>query len=87
MFVAYQGGKDIKGSRDAFKEAFRFELINEETVWENMLIDRNTTVHTYDAESAREIFVRLLHYNKAFAELYEKLKKSYIIFLSNFTLR
>jgi nucleotidyltransferase substrate binding protein (TIGR01987 family) len=76
MFVEYQGGKDIKGSRDAFKEAFRFELINEESLWENMLIDRNTTVHTYDVDAAREIFVRLPVYHQALTQLLSKLRNN-----------
>jgi nucleotidyltransferase substrate binding protein (TIGR01987 family) len=76
MFVEYQGGKDIKGSRDAFKEAFRFELINEESLWENMLIDRNTTVHTYDVDAAREIFVRLPIYHQALTQLLSNLRSN-----------
>jgi nucleotidyltransferase substrate binding protein (TIGR01987 family) len=42
--------------KDVFKEAFRLEWIENETVFLNMLEDRNRTSHIYDEKTSREIF-------------------------------
>ena len=58
--AAYQG-LVASSPRQAFKAAFRIGVIDQadEDVWLDMIDDRNRTVHTYRAEIAQEIFVRV----------------------------
>ena len=63
-----------KNPRDCFKYANQNELINDYTVWMDMIEDRNILVHTYTFEESREIFEHLEEkYLKAFEFLYEKI--------------
>lgn len=54
-YAEYQGKIDIKGPRDAIREAFSMELITDGKEWMNMLTNRNLTSHTYNSETAEEI--------------------------------
>lgn len=54
-YFEYQGNFNIKGSRDASKEGFKFSLINDGKVWMQMIETRNLTLHTYDKETAEDI--------------------------------
>lgn len=62
--------------RDAFKEAFRLEWLNEEEPFLDMLEDKNKTSHIYDREASREIFKRIKeNYVSAFKIVLEKLTR------------
>jgi len=74
MFIEYKGGKEIKGSRDSFKEAYRFGLISGEKLWFDMMEDRNLTVHVYDMLTAHGIFNHLKPYCLAMIDLIENMK-------------
>lgn len=54
-FFYYQGNFEIRGSRDATREAMKFALISNGETWMDMIISRNKTTHTYDEEIARKI--------------------------------
>lgn len=54
-FFEYQGNFNIKGSRDAARESFKFSLINDGKIWLQMIETRNLTSHTYDKETAEEV--------------------------------
>jgi nucleotidyltransferase substrate binding protein (TIGR01987 family) len=54
-YAEYQGKIDIKGPRDAIREAFTMGLIVDGKEWLNMLTSRNLTSHTYNSETAEEI--------------------------------
>lgn len=54
-FFMYQGNPEIRGSRDATREAFQNNLIDEGDVWMDMIKSRNLTSHTYNEEVASEI--------------------------------
>lgn len=54
-FFIYQGNTEIRGSRDATREAFKYELITNGDGWMNMIKSRNLTSHTYNEEVATEI--------------------------------
>ncbi|WP_298772563.1 nucleotidyltransferase substrate binding protein [uncultured Shewanella sp.] len=45
----------IKSPRDAIKQAFQYELIEEGGLWLEALKDRNLTVHTYQEQTAKEV--------------------------------
>lgn len=64
----------VKNPRDCFKYANQNGLINDYTVWMDMIEDRNILVHTYTFEESREIFGHLKEkYLEAFEFLYEKI--------------
>jgi nucleotidyltransferase substrate binding protein (TIGR01987 family) len=49
------------GSKDATREAFKAELITNGDVWMEMIKSRNKTSHTYNEETAHEIFSKIIH--------------------------
>ena len=65
----------VKSPRQTFKEAFPLALI-QDSVWLEMLDDRNILAHTYDEEIAKKAVSTIREkYFPAFRELYMKLKK------------
>lgn len=59
-FFYYQGNAEIRGSRDATREAFKFGLISKGEIWMDMILSRNKTTHTYDEETAGKIVQSIL---------------------------
>ncbi|WP_373056707.1 nucleotidyltransferase substrate binding protein [Zunongwangia sp. H14] len=73
-YFAYQGNPEIRGSRDATREAFKFGLIKDGDTWMDMIISRNRTTHTYDEETAIEIVDAILEkYAAQFNNFKEKM--------------
>ena len=54
------GTRDIYGSKDTTREAFRNGLVNDGDVWMDMIVSRNLTSHTYDEATASRISARIL---------------------------
>lgn len=54
-YFTYQGNTAITGSRDATREAFKFNLIQDGEGWMEMIQSRNQTSHTYNLQIANEI--------------------------------
>jgi nucleotidyltransferase substrate binding protein (TIGR01987 family) len=54
-YFAYRGNSAIMGSRDATREAFQHNLINDGEGWMEMIKSRNMTSHTYNQDIADEI--------------------------------
>jgi len=66
-FLSEVGDVKIYGSKDATKEAFHAELIEDGDVWMEMIKSRNKTSHTYNEETADEIYNKILNeYHAAF---------------------
>lgn len=63
----------VRSPREAFKQAFINDLIENEEAWFGMIEDRNLLVHTYTHEQSREIFERIKE------EHVEELEKFYKI--------
>ncbi|HKJ32757.1 MAG TPA: nucleotidyltransferase substrate binding protein [Balneolales bacterium] len=59
-YFAYQGNTDIKGSRDAIREAFNKGLIENGETWMETIRSRQRTVHTYNEETASEIARKII---------------------------
>lgn len=59
-FSEYQGNFDIKGSRDATRQAFKMGLIQEGEKWMAMIKSRNDSSHTYNEATASEIFEQIV---------------------------
>ncbi len=73
-FLNEKGNKEIYGSKDATREAFKYELIDDGEIWMDMIKSRNDTSHTYNEETANEIARAIKnYYYSAFEILFEKL--------------
>lgn len=54
-YLEDQGDINITGSRDAFRLAFKRELIEEGEIWMDMVRSRTLTSHTYNEELAEKV--------------------------------
>lgn len=74
-YATYQGNTNVGGSRDATKEAFQLKLISDGKVWMDMIGSRNKTSHTYNEETADEIYSKILNeYYPAFLEFQKNME-------------
>jgi nucleotidyltransferase substrate binding protein (TIGR01987 family) len=74
-YFQYQGDSSIKGSRDATRAAFKAGIIINGEDWMDMIGSRNKTSHTYNKETADEIFEAIVnHYYEAFKQFQQKMK-------------
>jgi len=75
-FLIDRGNRNIYGSKDATKEAFKYGLIEEGEIWMDMIKSRNKTSHTYNEETASMIVKAILkNYFTEFVKLQKKLKE------------
>lgn len=66
-FLYEIGNVTTYGSKDATREAFKAGLITNGDVWMEMIKSRNKSSHTYNEETANEIFNKVLNeYYSAF---------------------
>jgi len=75
-YLRDQGNQNIKGSKDATREAFKVELIADGERWMAMIQSRNISSHTYDERTAEvlvEAIVKL--YYPLFATLETEMEK------------
>ena len=49
----------VKSPREAIKQAYQIELIDDGHIWIDALADRNLTVYTYDEKLARKLVKEL----------------------------
>lgn len=59
-FAKNQGNTEIRGSKDATRYAAQTGLIENAHQWMSMILDRNETSHTYNEETANQIFVNII---------------------------
>jgi len=60
-YALYQGNSEISGSRDAIRFAFSSNLIVNGELWMEMIKSRIKTSHTYNEETAEEIYKKILN--------------------------
>ncbi len=73
-FLEDRGNKEIYGSRDATREAFKLGLISDGDTWMEMIKSRNESSHTYNEETTQRISKAIFeHYYQAFLNLQKKL--------------
>ncbi len=73
-FLNEKGNKEIYGSKDAIREAFKYGLLKNGEIWMDMIKSRNDSSHTYNEETANEIAEAILNYYYAeFEKLFNKL--------------
>ena len=72
-FLNYRGNEEIYGSKDAVRKSFQYGLIEEGEIWMDMIKSRNKTSHTYNEETAEEIFEAIKNdYQVEFEKLHIK---------------
>lgn len=54
-YLEFQGHTELRGSRDAIRQAYQIGLINDGESWMHMYDCRRKTVHTYNEETAESI--------------------------------
>ena len=59
-YLEEQGVAGIIGSRNATREAFKNELIQDGEAWMDMIQARNLSSHTYNSEVAQDIVRRVI---------------------------
>ena len=75
-FLEHRGVKNIYGSKDTTREAFRLDLIQDGEVWMDMIESRNQTSHTYNEETTKKILKVILNdYYSVFKKLQQKLEE------------
>jgi nucleotidyltransferase substrate binding protein (TIGR01987 family) len=60
-YALYQGNSEIAGSRDAIRYAFSSNLISDGDMWMDMIKSRIKTSHTYNEETANEIYQKIIN--------------------------
>jgi nucleotidyltransferase substrate binding protein (TIGR01987 family) len=70
-------GKETRFPKEVLQEAYKTHLIDDETMWLNMLKDRNQTLHTYNQDLADEIYERIKDYYPILQATYDKLFKEF----------
>jgi len=71
--LARAEGLESNGPRHAIQNAFSLGWIDDESVWFDLLRDRNLAIHVYREEWAEELFGRLPTYCRAFEALASRL--------------
>lgn len=66
-------GINVQYPKDVLKEAYQGDLIDHETVWLNMMQDRNLTSHTYDENLADKIYQHIQSYVPVFRVTFDTL--------------
>ncbi len=75
-YAYYQGDTQISGSRDAIRFAFSANLIKNGDLWMDMIKSRIKTSHTYNEETAEEIYLTILNkYHSLFLD-FEKVMEA-----------
>lgn len=74
-YATYQGNPNVGGSMDATREAFQLKLVADGNVWMDMIGSRNKTSHTYNEETADEIYERIMNgFYQAFLEFQKNME-------------
>jgi len=71
-YAEYQGYTEIRGSRDAFRQALQMGIIDS-TEWMGSIEDRNLTSHNYDEDVAEEIYETIV---KVYYPLFVKFERT-----------
>lgn len=75
-FLTNAGNNNIFGSKDATREAFAVGIILNGEIWMDMIQSRNKTSHTYNSETADDIFLKIIHeYYEEFLSFKNKMQE------------
>jgi len=71
-------GKEVLSPRQAISQAYQMKWFDNETLWLDMLKDRNVMSHTYKKIKADAVYERIKRYYPEMKSTHEKLKKLYL---------
>jgi nucleotidyltransferase substrate binding protein (TIGR01987 family) len=72
-YLEYQGATNIRGSRDAIRQALATDIIDD-AKWMESIEDRNQTSHNYDDDTVSRIYKNILEkYFPLFCRFEEKM--------------
>jgi len=75
-YLEDQGNQNVKGSKDATREAFKVALIADGEQWMAMILSRNISSHTYDERTADQLVsVIIKQYFPLFVALRTEMEK------------
>ena len=75
-YLQDQGDQNIKGSKDATREAFKVELIADGEQWMAMMQSRNVSSHAYDEHTAEQLVSAIIkQYFPLFVVLQTEMEK------------
>ncbi len=60
-YALFHGNSTVGGSRDATREAYKLQIIDNADTWMDMIQSRNKTSHTYNESIANEIFGKIIN--------------------------
>ncbi len=77
--LEYLGVEDCKSPRKALQSALinGYIAVDDEWIWVKMLEDRNRTAHTYNEQTAEELYAEFPLYHEKMREVLSKLVKEY----------
>lgn len=73
-------GRQVLSPRNAVAQAYQMQLFDNETLWLQMLDDRNAMSHHYEQNSADEIYARIQTYYPEMQTIYDKMKVTNLSF-------
>ena len=74
-YLEEQGLTGIIGSKNAIRQAFNKELIEDGEIWMDMVESRNLASHVYDEKTAEDLYSAIMNvYYCEFEKLAEKMK-------------
>jgi nucleotidyltransferase substrate binding protein (TIGR01987 family) len=74
--LSYEG-EDTTTPRHTLSKAYQYQLINNETIWIDMMLSRNKTSHMYDEREADIIYNKILSYYPVMYSAFVLLKTKY----------
>ena len=72
-YIEYEDGVKVAGQNKIIKEAFKFDLIDDD-LWFEMVDDRNITAHEYSEKLAQEIAEKIFNYAIKLRIFYDTIK-------------
>ncbi|RYY05753.1 MAG: nucleotidyltransferase [Sphingobacteriaceae bacterium] len=73
-FLERRGIINLNSPRSVFAAAYAETIINDETIWSEILLKRNASVHTYNQVLAESLFLQLPDFYTAMQNLYIKMQ-------------
>jgi nucleotidyltransferase substrate binding protein (TIGR01987 family) len=71
--LARKEGLEVNSPRQAFQAAFSLGWIEDEEIWKEILIARNTAIHVYRKRYADALAAKLAGYHEAFSHLRKRI--------------
>ena len=75
-YLEYQSAISVRGSRDAVRESFKYNFINDGNIWIEMIETRNISSHTYDKDIAENTVKSIINeYYVEFLDFESRMRK------------